>query len=748
MQDFALDIDAIGDVIHRLSHAIGRLDTITGRGRLADTVSSAPSPDHAFQENVSFFDGQPGALVPVVKRYMTNVEWLRGTLNSTVTALTGQDHASAWGLGVVTAPAPGGQRLHNRGVGENRTIATPMRFRGAPPDVTYQAPVIVEGSWELESLLSAFASNDAAASALATCWADCAQILEAASSDVRQAAAVLDAATSGEAFAAAVEAFHEVAAEGITIADNSRLMVRAANEFPSVIRDNASALSDIKAMLLEMEAEATDPDDPVTREEIKKAEREAVSRWASSTLNPSLDAVRPVVTNFGVGHSSRRGGAELTIRAVDLVSASGTAHGLGYERSSAGIAAVTAFAQGQGHAGGFDAVVDHGAPGGGLDAAMSAAESHIQVAAAPVSPVLVTGGGAVGTTTLAGVGGVAGMGQLGAPAGAGAAGQLGPGAPLGALQLARAVAQPGGATAPAGGAGGRGTSAVKSAPNGPLAVPGATGQSGRGGGVAAPSPLRSTGAHRAGLAGAPGAHSVRAGMLPTPLQRSGEGGRHARVATGERLLGGRPTASMGSSVHDRAGLGAPVGASSGQGARLQEGGSGRHAAAATGSRGAFAGRGGIGAGGGLGSSGTGAGSGFGAGLGSGATGPAGTPTGGAGAGLGSVATGSVAGSGIPAGGAGESQRSTPAGGTARPSLTGMMSAPATAAAADVNPAATKGTAGTGQPGAAGMAGAGARGKSARRKKPVRVENNAVNREYFTRLVLGKGARTVRALLQR
>ncbi|MHA7686732.1 hypothetical protein ACX9MK_03825 [Corynebacterium evansiae] len=179
----------------------------------------------------------------------------------------------------------------------------------------YNTPVTVaEATMPLASLITAFQGDDSAPLAVADSWENAAKALKDSMDNLKSASTGLASSSEGYSFDTAREAIDDVHKTGLVVASNTTAMAGSVRQFPLVRSTNLQALETIQATTSLIA-------DPAER---LLAEQAAVANFVSSQLQPSLEMVRPPVSNLGVPIVGHSGGGTLDATTVSTASAQPT----------------------------------------------------------------------------------------------------------------------------------------------------------------------------------------------------------------------------------------------------------------------------------------------------------------------------------------------------------------------------------------------------------------------------------------
>ncbi len=288
------DVRAMNKVASCLESGREAISEISRAGRLHGSFTTAPSLNDSFIQHVSFFDGQSGSAVRVVKNLKSDIDWLQNMFSNHVEAFDLQDQ-----LGGATFKRMGS------GIEERDQVASvemPARDFKPIDNLLYTTPTaVVEATTPLAALMAMFEADDSGPIRLAAEWNRAGNDLVNSMTQLQQASTALGASAEGYSFDMARSAIESVVKTGTTVGNNAVLMATSIGEFPSVRIANLNALRAIQATT----ATITEPAARLA------AEQSAVTTFVSTQLQPSLELLRPPVANLGVPVVGHTGGGSL-----------------------------------------------------------------------------------------------------------------------------------------------------------------------------------------------------------------------------------------------------------------------------------------------------------------------------------------------------------------------------------------------------------------------------------------------------
>ncbi|MCR5913335.1 hypothetical protein GC425_00395 [Corynebacterium sp. zg254] len=186
-------------------------------------------------------------------------------------------------------------------------------------------PGVAEATMPLQALIAMFTSDDAAPLMVAEQWRSVGNQLETALQDLHNASTSIGLNLKGLSFDAARSAIQDITSMGEIVVANTRIMEQSVRQFPVVRATNLSALQAIQASTAAIPEQA----------ERIAAEQAAVATYVTSTLQPSLELVKPPVVNLGVPVAGHTGGGSLSAYASGTASGPVGIHHIGGNLSQA-----------------------------------------------------------------------------------------------------------------------------------------------------------------------------------------------------------------------------------------------------------------------------------------------------------------------------------------------------------------------------------------------------------------------------
>ncbi len=284
------------------------LDDFNVQSKTGVTYTGVPSLKAAYTQHGTFWNGQSGSAKNVVDILTSNVNWLLEVFSNQMDGFDLQEYFSKQSFDQVNSQVSVADS--NR-----RKFFIPNRDSRSIDNLLYNTPVTVaEATMPLASLISAFQGDDSAPLAVADSWENAAKALKDSMDNLKSASTGLASSSEGYSFDTAREAIDDVHKTGLVVASNTTAMAGSVRQFPLVRSTNLQALETIQATTSLIA-------DPAER---LLAEQAAVANFVSSQLQPSLEMVRPPVSNLGVPIVGHSGGGTLDATTVSTASAQPT----------------------------------------------------------------------------------------------------------------------------------------------------------------------------------------------------------------------------------------------------------------------------------------------------------------------------------------------------------------------------------------------------------------------------------------
>lgn len=299
------DIKELRAVQRSLRQAKVALDELKIQKNSLSTYTKVPSLGTAYAQHRSFWVGQTGSAKNVLDIMTSNVDWLQEVFTNQLVGLDIQEHFNGKSFDQVSSEVSVADR-------EVRKFFIPTRDARTIDNLLYSTPVTVaEATMPLASLIAAFQADDSAPLFAADSWESAAKALKTSMDDLKSASSGLASSSEGFSFDMARQAIDDVHKTGVVVAANTTAMAKSVRQFPVIRGSNLKALEAIQATT----SLIPDPADRLL------AEQAAVSNYVSTHLQPSLELVRPPVSNLGVPIVGHTGGGGLDASTVSTASA-------------------------------------------------------------------------------------------------------------------------------------------------------------------------------------------------------------------------------------------------------------------------------------------------------------------------------------------------------------------------------------------------------------------------------------------
>lgn len=299
------DIKELRAVQRSLRQAKVALDELKIQKNSLSTYTKVPSLGTAYAQHRSFWVGQTGSAKNVLDIMTSNVDWLQEVFTNQLVGLDIQEHFNGKSFDQVSSEVSVADK-------EVRKFFIPTRDARTIDNLLYNTPVTAaEATMPLASLIAAFQADDSAPLFAADSWESAAKALKTSMDDLKSASSGLASSSEGFSFDMARQAIDDVHKTGVVVAANTTAMAKSVRQFPVIRGSNLKALEAIQATT----SLIPDPADRLL------AEQAAVSNYVSTHLQPSLELVRPPVSNLGVPIVGHTGGGGLDASTVSTASA-------------------------------------------------------------------------------------------------------------------------------------------------------------------------------------------------------------------------------------------------------------------------------------------------------------------------------------------------------------------------------------------------------------------------------------------
>ena len=265
--------------------------------RLAATAgafTTVPSINAAFTQHQTIWAGQAGSAVDTIENIRDRIRWVHELFSAHISGFSLQEELSKASLDNLHSKVTRNPAEHH--------LNLPTGANWEIQNVLYTGPVAAgEAATPLAALIAAFQGDDAIPLLAAKRWHDAGHQLGSAMASLNQASNMIAASAQGSSFDAARAAIGDLVKLGTIVSANTRTMAASVSQFPTIRATNLAALQAIQTSTAAIPAPA----------ERLAAEQAAVASFVSSHLQPSLELVKPPVTNLGVPVATRSGGGAL-----------------------------------------------------------------------------------------------------------------------------------------------------------------------------------------------------------------------------------------------------------------------------------------------------------------------------------------------------------------------------------------------------------------------------------------------------
>ena len=289
------DMLALSNVQRQLNNVVQKIQALsTASTATAGAFTTVPSINAAFAQHQTIWAGQAGSAVDTIENIRDRIRWVHELFSAHISGFSLQEELSKASL----------DNLHSqvtRNPAEHQ-LNLPTGANWEIQNVLYTGPVAAgEAATPLAALIAAFQGDDAIPLLAAKRWHDAGHQLGAAMASLNQASNMIAASAQGSSFDAARVAIGDLVKLGTIVSANTKTMAASVSQFPTIRATNLAALQAIQTSTAAIPAPA----------ERLAAEQAAVASVVSSHLQPSLELVKPPVTNLGVSVATRSGGGVL-----------------------------------------------------------------------------------------------------------------------------------------------------------------------------------------------------------------------------------------------------------------------------------------------------------------------------------------------------------------------------------------------------------------------------------------------------
>ncbi|WP_426716672.1 hypothetical protein ACEN19_02200 [Corynebacterium auriscanis] len=354
------DLKALLQVKRSLGDALIGLNTFAASAAPFTTV---PSINTAFAQHQTIWAGQSGSGVDTIENIRERIQWVHHLFAAHISGFELQEELSKASLDSVHSHV-------TRNASEHQ-LQLPSNAERQIDNLIYNVPIAAgEATTPLAALIAAFQGDDSVPLLAAKRWSDAGRQLGTAMASLNNASNMIAASAQGTSFDAARAAIGDLVKLGTVVSANTMAMAASVGQFPTIRSTNLAALHSIQAST----ALITSPAERLA------AEQAAVASFVSSHLQPSLELVKPPVSNLGVPITIRSGGGTLSAGAFGDSSAPAVINTINGTTESAAPTATGTMAHHASHAA---AQAGHGSPSQVVATPASAATSPVSTPPSP-----------------------------------------------------------------------------------------------------------------------------------------------------------------------------------------------------------------------------------------------------------------------------------------------------------------------------------------------------------------------------
>ncbi|WP_295645875.1 hypothetical protein [uncultured Corynebacterium sp.] len=299
------DISALKGVHHKVQDAVIQVQNMCmflGTGPSAFTT--VPSINAAYAQHQTIWAGQSGSAVDTIENIRSRILWVHELFAAHISGFSLQEDLSKASLD--------NAHSHVTRDTSEQQLNLPSNAELNIQNLMYNMPIAAgEATTPLATLIQAFQGDDSIPLGAAKRWSDAGRQLGEAMANLNHASNMIAASAQGTSFDAARQAIGDLVKLGNVVSANTMTMATSVSQFPTIRAANLGALHAIQA------STALIPE-PAER---LAAEQAAVASFVSSHLQPSLELVKPPVSNLGVPVTVRTGGGALNTGALGDASA-------------------------------------------------------------------------------------------------------------------------------------------------------------------------------------------------------------------------------------------------------------------------------------------------------------------------------------------------------------------------------------------------------------------------------------------
>ena len=359
----SFDVRGLSNVNRALENALLQLLKLRQAAGGTAPFTTVPSINTAFAQHQSIWAGQSGSGVDTIENIRERIQWVHHLFAAHISGFELQEELSKASLDSVHSHV-------TRNASEHQ-LQLPSNAERQIDNLIYNVPIAAgEATTPLAALIAAFQGDDSVPLLAAKRWSDAGRQLGTAMASLNNASNMIAASAQGTSFDAARAAIGDLVKLGTVVSANTMTMAASVGQFPTIRATNLAALHSIQAST----ALITSPAERLA------AEQAAVASFVSSHLQPSLELVKPPVSNLGVPITIRSGGGTLSAGAFGDSSAPAVINTINGTTESAAPTATGTMAHHASHAA---AQAGHGSPSQVVATPASAATSPVSTPPSP-----------------------------------------------------------------------------------------------------------------------------------------------------------------------------------------------------------------------------------------------------------------------------------------------------------------------------------------------------------------------------
>ena len=291
----SFDVRGLSNVNRALENALLQLLKLRQAAGGTAPFTTVPSINTAFAQHQTIWAGQSGSGVDTIENIRERIQWVHHLFAAHISGFELQEELSKASLDSVHSHV-------TRNASEHQ-LQLPSNAERQIDNLIYNVPIAAgEATTPLVALIAAFQGDDSVPLLAAKRWSDAGRQLGTAMASLNNASNMIAASAQGTSFDAARAAIGDLVKLGTVVSANTMTMAASVGQFPTIRATNLAALHSIQAST----ALITSPAERLA------AEQAAVASFVSSHLQPSLELVKPPVSNLGVPITIRSGGGTLS----------------------------------------------------------------------------------------------------------------------------------------------------------------------------------------------------------------------------------------------------------------------------------------------------------------------------------------------------------------------------------------------------------------------------------------------------